>query len=129
MLNKDGVVIYDPRASRSSLICAGIAVDPGKNQRGDFKLCKNAVEARPDGEILTSKGYQKANRVIAVDGDSKRFGGFSALQNHQTRGTGLGLPIGEQILPEHRETVTYISELGKRTTFIGSPPLDLIRID
>jgi PAS domain S-box-containing protein len=111
-----------------------IPVDPEKIKQVILNLCKNAVEAMPDGGILKCKGYQKANRVIleVVDtgtGIPKDLEVFQLFKTTKPEGTGLGLPIVEQILSEHRGTVNYISELGKGTTFIVSLPLDLTGID
>ena len=46
-------------------------------------------------------------------GTPKDLDVFQLFKTTKPEGTGLGLPIGEQILPEHNETGTYISELGR----------------
>jgi PAS domain S-box-containing protein len=109
-----------------------IPVDPEKIKQVILNLCKNAVEAMPDGGILTCKGYQKANRMIleVVDtgtGVLEDFEVFQLFKTTKPEGTGLGLPIVEQIVSEHGGTVNYISELGKGTAFIVSLPLGVIR--
>jgi signal transduction histidine kinase len=86
----------------------------------------------PDGGILTCKGYQKANRVIleVVDtgtGIPEDLQVFQLFKTTKAEGTGLGLPIVEQIVSEHRGSVNYISELGKGTAFVVSLPLDVTR--
>lgn len=107
-----------------------IAVDPEKIKQVILNLCKNAVEAMPDGGILTCKGYQKSNRVIleVVDtgiGIPEDSEVFQLFNTSKPEGTGLGLPIVEQIVSEHRGIVDYISEAGKGTAFIVSLPLHL----
>jgi signal transduction histidine kinase len=41
-----------------------VPVDREKIKRVILNLCKNAVEAMPNGGILKCKAYQKANRVF-----------------------------------------------------------------
>ncbi|HEX2243932.1 MAG TPA: ATP-binding protein, partial [Gammaproteobacteria bacterium] len=81
---------------------------------------------------LTCKGYQKANRMIVevVDtgiGVPENLEISQLFKTTKPEGTGLGLPIVEQIVSEHRGTVNYTSALGKGTAFIVSLPLDLTR--
>jgi PAS domain S-box-containing protein len=109
-----------------------IPVDPEKIKQVILNLCKNAVEAMPDGGTLTCKGYQKGNRMIleVVDtgtGVPQDLEIFQLFKTTKPEGTGLGLPIVEQIVSEHRGTVNYISEPGKGTAFIVSLPLDVTR--
>jgi signal transduction histidine kinase len=41
-----------------------------KSKQVILNLCKNAVDAMPDGGNLKCKGYQKANRVILEVADT-----------------------------------------------------------
>jgi signal transduction histidine kinase len=54
---------------------------------------------------------------------------FQLFKTTKPEGTGLGFPIVEQIVSEHRGTVEYISEEGKGTAFIISLPLVVRVID
>ena len=72
----------------------------------------------PNGGILKCKAYQKANRVILEVADTatgipEGLDVFQLFKTTKPVGTGLGLPIVEQIVSEHRGTVDYVSELGK----------------
>ena len=105
-----------------------IPVDREKIKQVILNLCKNAVEAMPDGGTLKCKAYQKADRVILEVADTgtgipEGLGVFQLFRTTKPQGTGLGLPIVEQIVSEHRGTVDYVSEVGKGTAFIVSLPL------
>jgi PAS domain S-box-containing protein len=111
-----------------------IRVDPEKIKQVILNLCKNAAEAMPDGGILKCKGYQKANGVILEVTDTgtgipEGLEVFQLFKTTKPEGTGLGLPIVEQIVSEHRGTVAYTTEAGKGTAFIVSLPLDVREID
>ena len=105
-----------------------IAVDREKIKQVILNLCKNAVEAMPKGGTLKCKAYQKADRVILEVADTgtgipEGLDVFQLFKTTKPSGTGLGLPIVEQIISEHRGTVNYVSDLGKGTAFIVSLPL------
>jgi signal transduction histidine kinase len=48
---------------------------------------------------------------------------FQLFKTTKPEGTGLGLPIVEQIVSEHRGTVDYIIGAGMGTAFIIALPL------
>ena len=105
-----------------------IAVDREKIKQVILNICKNAVEAMPKGGTLKCKAYQKADRVILEVADTgtgipEGLDVFQLFKTTKPFGTGLGLPIVEQIISEHRGTVDYVTEFGKGTTFIVSLPL------
>jgi PAS domain S-box-containing protein len=105
-----------------------IPVDREKIKQVILNLCKNAVEAMPDGGTLKCKAYQKADRVILEVADTgtgipEGLDVFQLFRTTKPQGTGLGLPIVEQIVSEHRGTVDYVFEVGKGTAFIVSLPL------
>jgi signal transduction histidine kinase len=105
-----------------------IAVDREKIKQVILNLCKNAVEAMPKGGTLKCKAYQKADRVILEVADTgtgipEGLDVFQLFKTTKPYGTGLGLPIVEQIISEHRGTVDYVTEFGKGTAFIVSLPL------
>ncbi|MPZ77463.1 MAG: PAS domain S-box protein [Deltaproteobacteria bacterium] len=105
-----------------------IAVDREKIKQVILNLCKNAVEAMPKGGTLKCRAYRKADRVILEVTDTGKgipegLDVFQLFKTTKPSGTGLGLPIVEQIISEHRGTVHYVSELGKGTAFIVSLPL------
>jgi len=95
-----------------------------------LNVCKNAVEAMPDGGILSCKAYQENDRFVLEISDTgigipDGLDVFQLFKTTKPYGTGLGLPIVEQIISEHRGTVDFSSQVGKGTTFRISLPLGL----
>ena len=102
-----------------------IPVDREKIKQVILNLCKNAVEAMPEGGSLKCRGYESATRVIIEVADTgtgipEGLNAFQLFKTTKPQGTGLGLPIVEQIVSEHRGNVRYVTELGKGTVFIVS---------
>jgi signal transduction histidine kinase len=105
-----------------------IPIDREKIKQVILNLCKNAVEAMPEGGTLQCKAYQTADRVIVEVADTgtgipEGLDVFQLFKTTKPYGTGLGLAIVEQIISEHRGTVDYVTQLGKGTAFIVSLPL------
>jgi PAS domain S-box-containing protein len=105
-----------------------VPVDRQKIKQVILNLCKNAVEAMPEGGTLKCKAYQTAGRVILEVADTgtgipEGLDVFQLFKTTKHYGTGLGLPIVGQIISEHRGTVNYVTKLGKGTAFIVSLPL------
>ena len=109
-----------------------ILLDRQKIKQVVLNLCKNAAEAMPQGGSLTCKAYQKDGRVnieVSDTGDGIKEGleVFQLFKTTKLTGTGLGLPIVEQIVSEHSGTVDYVTEAGKGTTFRVSLPVSARR--
>lgn len=105
-----------------------VPVDREKIKQVILNLCKNATEAMPDGGILKCKAYPRADRVIFEISDTgsgipEGLNVFQLFNTTKPEGTGLGLPIVEQIVSEHHGNVDYVTELGKGTTFMVSLPV------
>jgi PAS domain S-box-containing protein len=105
-----------------------VPVDREKMKQVVLNLCKNAFEAMPDGGILRCKVYRENDRFILEISDTgigipDGLEVFQLFKTTKPHGTGLGLPIVEQIMSEHRGTVTFNSQVGKGTTFRISLPL------
>ena len=82
----------------------------------------------PDGGVLTIKAYRGNDNVILEFGDTgvgipDGFDPFHLFKTTKREGTGLGLPIVQQIISDHHGTVDYVSEVGKGSTFRISLPL------
>lgn len=99
-----------------------VPLDRAKIKQVILNLCKNAVEAMSHGGVLTLKAY-RAGEVVVVEfsdtgqGIPEGFDPFHLFKTSKPQGTGLGLPIVQQIVSDHHGTVDYVSELGKGTTF------------
>ena len=99
-----------------------VALDPEKIKQVILNLCKNAVEAMPKGGNLTVKAHGTKDNVILEFSDTGQgipegFDPFHLFKSTKPEGTGLRLPIVQQIVSDHHGTVDYVSELGKGTTF------------
>ena len=96
-------------------------LDPAKIKQVILNLCKNAVEAMPNGGALTPRLSDNDRFVLEVsdtgEGIPEDFDPFHLFKTSKPEGTGLGLPIVQQIITDHHGTVDYNSESGKGTTF------------
>ena len=82
----------------------------------------------PNGGILKCKAYRKSDRVILEVADTcmgipEGMDVFQLFKTTKPEGTGLVLPIVEQIVSEHHGTVDYTTEAVKDTVFIVLLPL------
>ena len=98
------------------------ALDPEKIKQVILNLCKNAVEAMPEGGVLSIRAYRSSNQVVLEISDTghgipEDFDPFHLFATTKEQGTGLGLPIVQQIMSDHHGAVDYVSEVGKGTTF------------
>ena len=107
-----------------------VPIDRQKIKQVLLNLCKNAVEAMPEGGTLTCKAYQANGRLTIEVSDTgagipEGVDAFQLFRTTKPTGTGLGLPIVEQIVSEHSGTVDYVTESGKGTTFRVTLPLSV----
>jgi signal transduction histidine kinase len=97
-------------------------LDREKIKQALLNLCQNAADSMPRGGRLTIRGYKlwEALCVEVCDtgaGLPERMNIFEIFTTTKRGGTGLGLPIVQQIVSGHQGSVTYASEPGKGTIF------------
>jgi PAS domain S-box-containing protein len=99
-----------------------IRIDPAKIKQVVLNLCKNAVEAMRGGGCLMVKAYLSELMVvleISDDGIGVAHGVniFELFKTTKPCGSGLGLPVVQQIVSAHNGTINYTTEAGQGTTF------------
>ena len=97
-------------------------VDREKIKHVILNLCKNAAEAMPDGGILMVKTTPSEQGIVLEvtdtgEGIPDGVDVFQLFRTTKPEGSGLGLPIVQQIISEHKGSIQYRSEMGKGTTF------------
>jgi two-component system sensor kinase FixL len=106
-----------------------ILADADKLKQVFLNLFKNAVEAMPEGGVLTIRGEPREREVVVqvIDTGSGIAQGVDPFQPFKTtkpNGTGLGLSIVREIVSAHGGTLTYASQAGRGTTFNLTLPID-----
>jgi PAS domain S-box-containing protein len=106
-------------------------VDREKIKQVILHLCKNAVEAMPNGGTLMIKTTLSDQGIVLEvtdtgEGIPDGVDVFQLFRTTKPEGSGLGLPIVQQIISEHKGSIKYRSEMGKGTTFtivlpVGAP--------
>jgi signal transduction histidine kinase len=99
-----------------------LMIDETKMKQAILNLCQNGVEAMPTGGTLTVRGSQQGDNIVIsiTDSGTGIAPGIDVFQLFRTTkrdGSGLGLPIVQQIVADHRGTVDYVTDPGKGTTF------------
>ena len=103
------------------------AVEIDKNQiwQVTLNLIGNALEAMPDGGSLNLSTARENGEVVLTIADTGwgiteevRREIFRPFFTTKANGTGLGLPIAQQIITEHRGRIECESQVGKGTRFI-----------
>jgi len=101
-----------------------VALDDGQYRQVLLNLLKNAREAMPEGGsiVVTLDAHDNGVRLrvrdtgIGMDSETQtRL--FDLFYTTKKRGTGLGLPLTQQIVLAHGGQIRCDSELGKGTTF------------
>ena len=92
-----------------------------------LNLCKNAIEAMPEGGCLTLKSYHSGQAMVLEICDTgvgvpEDMDVFELFRTTKPGGSGLGLPIVQQIISAHNGTIDYTTEPGHGTTFKISLP-------
>ena len=99
-----------------------IALDAAKMKQAILNLCKNAVEAMREGGCLGVKAYRTRGMVVLEIADNgigvpKGVNIFELFKTTKPSGSGLGLPIVQQIVSAHNGTIHYTTDAGHGTTF------------
>ena len=97
-------------------------IDRDKMKQVILNLCKNAIEAMPEGGVLTLRTHQSKDISILEISDTgvgipQGVDVFQLFTTTKSNGTGLGLPMVRQIIAAHQGTVHYTSEAAQGTTF------------
>ena len=99
-----------------------VNLDAAKIKQVILNLCKNSLDAMPGGGDLILRCYSLGATVVLEIADSgggipEGLDAFALFKTTKAGGSGLGLPIVEQIVLDHNGTVDYISDPGRGTTF------------
>lgn len=123
----DGIEIKIEEAKKLPLVNA----DEGQIQQAIIALATNAIDAMPDGGILTFRTFVERNRLlievkdtgfgISSDNMPKVFEPFFTTKE-VGKGTGLGLAVCYGIITEHGGRLTVSSKVGIGTIFTISLP-------
>jgi signal transduction histidine kinase len=106
-----------------------LRVDPEKMKQVVINLVQNAIEAMPEGGVVTVESGLVDGRAVLVVRDSgpglpEGLDVFQLFVTTKARGTGLGLSIAQQIVLEHGGEIAAVSEPGKGATFTVSLPVE-----
>ena len=114
---------FDPSLPR-------IEADEGQLWQAILNLVRNALEAMPQGGTLSvSTARSGSNAVLTVSDTGKGINLqeqeqiFKPFFSTKASGTGLGLPLAQQVVSEHDGSIRFESVPGKGTTFVIELPL------
>ena len=107
---------------------AELLLDGEKIKQVAINLVRNAIEAMPDGGVVTLESGSADGAVVVSVRDTgpglpEGLDVFQLFVTSKPRGTGLGLPIAQQIVLEHGGELFAVSEPGKGATFTIRLPL------
>ena len=104
-----------------------IMADAAKLKQVLLNLHTNAVDAMPDGGILTVSAREREETIcldIADSGEGipQGLSIFEPFVTHKPHGTGLGLAVVKWIVQAHGGTISYTSKPGEGAAFhLGFP--------
>jgi signal transduction histidine kinase len=107
-----------------------VALHPSTFRRALLNLVQNALDAMPQGGILTVRGQRTATHVLLQVQDTgsgipaaQLATIFEPLYTTKPGGTGLGLYIVQEIVAAHGGKVTVESVVGQGSIFTVTLPL------
>ena len=104
------------------------AMDTEKIKQVLLNLLRNAIEAMPEGGRITVETKADGGRLCLLVSDSgpglpADLDVFQLFVSTKPGGTGLGLPIAQQIVLDHGGEISADSRPGEGTTFVVHLPL------
>jgi two-component system, NtrC family, nitrogen regulation sensor histidine kinase NtrY len=108
---------------------APIPADPELLHRALSNLVLNAMDAMPNGGMLTLRSRRDGDKVIIEVADTgsgltreecERI--FTPYYTSKQHGTGLGLAIVQSVVSDHGGRISVLSEPGRGTTFVIELP-------
>lgn len=105
-----------------------VMADPNRLKQVILNLCKNAIEAMPDGGRLKISARRDQGIVSMEIADTGMgiptdFDPFQVFKTTKAQGTGLGLPVAAQIVAFHKGRIEFQSKPGQGTTFTVHLPI------
>ena len=107
------------------------SIDAGMLKQAFLNLVLNAIQAMPNGGVLTVESRLRSDAIEVKIEDTgvgipeeNRKKLFSPFFTTKKNGTGLGLAITYRIIENHRGRIDVASEQGKGTTFTVKLPIE-----
>ena len=107
-----------------------VNADEGQLWQAILNLVRNALEAMPQGGTLTVRTERREGRAVVTISDTgkgmseeERQQIFKPFFSTKAGGTGLGLPLTQQIVTEHGGTIHCASAPERGTTFVIELPV------
>ncbi len=136
----DGLYLLENRINKSSIKLVkeyadelpAIEIDPAQLNQVLVNLVVNAIQAMPEGGVLTIKTARTLDEILIIIKDTGVGIDNRAIENifipfYTTKGpnegAGLGLPVALGIVQSHRGTITVDSKPGKGTVFTVRFPI------
>lgn len=105
-----------------------VRLDASKIKQVVTNLCKNAMEAIPDGGHISVK-VNSAERSVILEVTDDGIGVptdvdvFELFKSTKRLGRGVGLAVAREIVAAHHGAIAYNSEFGRGTTFKVTLPM------